>query len=292
MMNSCIRALIVASVGSLLIAASASANKSQPQSPLTKQLAGVPCSVTASFKFSNSAGTMTYGGGVSCAGNIGQKTLNVVPQVFNLVNDQPLWFNISLVGLYQGPSPISPLRLTGTTTYVPSHVYRLLVYGRVTLPDGRTASDTVCTGGCVDSPALSINPSYHYQGAPPTSAPVSGVPCSVGQNGLDFTLVNGSYVLNYGGYTFCGGAGNVGTRSLTICAQVVNRINGKNVWFTVTGSCLSRNPTSSNPVFVNTARTAYLGHGYRVMASTTIKYPTAHGTVTSTATTYSAGAAP
>ena len=232
---------------------------------------------------------MTYGGGVSCAGGVGAKTIDVVPQVHNVVNGKPLWFNISLAGLYQGPTPINPLRLTGTTTYVPGHTYRLLVYGRVTMPAGRSSSATVCSA-CTGSPQLSIGASSTYHAQPPTTTAVNGVPCSVGQNGLIFTLVNGSYVMNYGASSDC--ATGAGERTLTICAQVVNRIDGKDVWFTISGSCLSRGPVPANPLTASTARTAHLGHGYRIMASTAVQYPGQHGTLTRSATVYSAGAAP
>jgi len=282
--------LILATLGSLVLAANASANTSVPKSPVTTSLPGVPCSVTATFGLDSSTRAMTYGGGVSCAGGVGAKTLDVVPQVFNVVNGKPLWFNLSLVGLYQGPTPINPLRLTGTTTYVQSHTYRLLVFGRVTMPDGRSSSATVCSA-CTGSPQLSIGPSHTDDAQPPTATQVNGVPCSVGQNGLVFTLVNGSYVMNYGGFSACNGA-NAGKRDLTICAQVVNRINGKDVWFTISGSCLSQGPAPANPLSLRTARTAYLGHGYRVMVSATVRYPTARGTLTRSATVYSASAAP
>ena len=285
-MRLCVRSLVLGCAGLLVLAGSALANP--PASPVTKSLAGVPCSVTATFTLSAGKGTMTYGGGVSCAGGVGAKTLNVVPQVFNVVNGKPLWFSIGLVGLYQGPTPINPLRLTGTTKYVPSHTYRLLVYGRVTMPDGRSSSTTVCSACTGPSPQLSIGSTYTYNAQPPTATQVNGVPCSLGQNGLVFTLVNNSYVMNYGGFSACGGT-HPGKRSLTICAQVVNRINGKDVWFTISGSCLSQGPVPDNPLGARTARTAYLGHGYRITASTTVQYP---GAPTRSATVYSAGAAP
>jgi len=285
-MRLCVRSLVLGCAGWLVLAGSALANP--PASPVTKSLAGVPCSVTATFTLNANARTMTYGGGVSCAGGVGAKTLNVVPQVFNVVNGKPLWFSIGLVGLYQGPTPINPLRLTGTTRYVRSHTYRLLVYGRVTMPDGRSSSTTVCSACTGPSPQLSIGSTYTYNAQPPTATQVDGVPCSLGQNGLVFTLVNNSYVMNYGGFSACGGT-NPGKRSLTICAQVGNRINGKAVWFTITGSCLSQGPVPDNPLAARTARTAYLGHGYRIMASTTVQYP---GAPTRSATVYSTGAAP
>ena len=288
-MRTTIRSLTLAFVGSLVLAASASANTSAPKSPVTKSLPGLPCSVTATFRLSAGARTMTYGGGVSCAGRAGAKTVDVVPQVYNVVNGKPLWFNIGLVGLYQGPTPVNPVRLTGSTTYVPGHTYRLLVYGQVTMPDGRSSSATACSA-CTDSPQLSIGSSHTYDAQPPTATPVDGVPCSVHQNGLVFTLVNGSYVVNYGAVSGC--AVEAGTRTVIVCAQVVNRVNGKDVWFTISGSCLSQGPAPANPLSVRTARTAYLGHGYRIMASTTVQYPSAHGTLTRSATVYSAPAAP
>jgi hypothetical protein len=183
---------------------------------------------------------MTYGGGLSCADGVGGKAIDAVPEVYKVVNGKPLWFNVSLAGLYQGPAPIYPLRLTGNTTYVPSHTYRLLVYGKVTMPDGRSASATACSA-CTGAPLLSIGSSYTHNAKPPTATPVNGVPCSIGQNGVVFTLVSNSYVINYGGFGACDTA--AGKRGLTICAQVVNRIDGKDVWFTISGSCLSQGPT-------------------------------------------------
>jgi hypothetical protein len=102
--------------------------------------------------------------------------------------------------------------------------------------------------------------------------------------------VNGTYVMNYGGYSFCKGQ-PAAAHNLTICAQVARDINGRIVWFTVTGSCLSKG-TALGSVLLSTARTAFFGHAYRVPATTTVRYPTAHGTVTRTATAYSAGSGP
>ena len=72
------RAVILASLGSLLLAAAAAANSSPPQSPVTKQLTGMSCSISAPFSLTSATGTMSYRGGVSCAGGAGQKTLDVV----------------------------------------------------------------------------------------------------------------------------------------------------------------------------------------------------------------------
>lgn len=291
-MTCCVRTAIVASLASLVLSAGAAANITSPRSPVTKQLSGVPCSVTAIFSMRSDTRTMAYGGGVSCVGGIGEKTLDVVPQVFNVVNGKPLWFSISLIGRYQGPTAINPLRLTGSAGYVPSHTYRLLVYGQVTLANGRSAATTLCSGDCTGAPTLTIGPSYTYVGQPPSSVPLTGIPCWVGQAGLVFTLVNNTYVIEYSGWSGCVGGSNLGRRSLTVCVQVGNWIKGRAMWFTVSGSCLSGGPTMANPLNVSTARTAFLGHGYRIVASSTVQYPTSHGTVTRSGMVYSAASGP
>jgi hypothetical protein len=289
-----VRSSVLACVGALVLAGAASASTSAPQASNTKQIHGVPCSVTAhdSFTTVNGRFTMSYGGGVSCAGGIGEKTIDVVPQVFNNVNGIPLWFDISLVGQYQGPTPINPIRLSASTAAVASHRYRLLVYGQVTLANGKTFSATVCSA-CVSSPTLTIRGVNTFAPETPTTVQLRGIPCSVTESGPVFTIVNGSYVMSYSGYTDCAGLANTGQQqSLTICAQVGSRINGKDIWFTIAGSCLSEGPRPTNALGVVTARTAYLGHGYRIKAIATIKYPTASGTVMRSATAYGGGAAP
>ena len=131
------RSLVLAVVGTLLLAA-ASANAAS-MSPVTKALPNVPCSVTA--KLAVSSGVINYGGGLSCAQGVGQKTLDVVPQVYRVVNGHKLWYSISLIGLYQGPTAVNPLRLSSQTRAVAGHIYRLLVYGRVTLSNGQLGID-------------------------------------------------------------------------------------------------------------------------------------------------------
>ncbi len=291
-MSCYVRSSALSVLAFLALASSASANASAPRSPVTRTMSGTPCSVTARFTLSQSTRTMSYGGSVSCAGGVGQKTVDVVPQVFNVVNGKPLWFDISLIGRYAGPTPINPLRMSASAPYVPSHTYRLLVYGRVTLPSGRTASMTVCSGSCAGSPSLGIRASHTYYAAPASSKPVADLPCSVGQDGLLFTLVNGTYVINYGGVTACRGTARHAKTTLAVCVQVVNRIAGRDVWFTVSGSCLSNRPSSAGVASLRTARSGFLGHGYRIVASATIRYQTGHGTITRSARAYSAASAP
>ena len=296
-MKALIRSLTLACVGSCLVAAGASASYAIKTSTTTKPLPGVSCSVTANLAVDYGLGSMTYRGGVSCAGAIGQKTLDVVPQVFRIVNGQRLWFNLSLVGRYQGPTPINPLRLSASTRAVQGHIYRLLVYARVTLANGHASSLTACAG-CAGAPkssspsTLSIRPQGNNPVEPDTTKQMQGTPCFVYQGGLDFTGVNGTYVLNYNGYAACRGQQLPAHPSLTLCVQVAGRVNGKNAWFTVNGSCMSAESAASDTVVLSTARTAFIGHGYRIMASATVHYPTARGTITSSATTYSAAAGP
>ena len=255
--------LIIVCVGSLVLCAGASASS-------TRSMPGVPCSASAALSVDSAKGTMSYKGGVSCAGGVGQKTIDVVPQVRKIGSDgKPLWYSISLASLYQGPTPANPLRLSASREAVKGHVYRLLVYGQVALPDGRLASTTACSGsGCAGSSSISIRPTYTYVSQPPKDVKVADISCWIGHHELIFTLVNRSLVMNYGGHSVCD---RHVQQTLSVCTQVVKRINGKNVWFTINGSCLSRS-AREDFVELTTARTAYTGHGYRVKVSATFRY--------------------
>ncbi len=258
------------------LAPAVAAGAGLPPPSTTKQLPGVRCSVTAyglSFTPSGTSGSMSYGGGLSCAGGVGQKTLDVVPQVSKLAGGRRHWYNLSLVGLYQGPTPANPLRLTGSTSFVAGHVYRLLVYGGVRMSDGRAVSTTVCSGcgpTAGAAPSLSIAGHDHYAPQTPVTVPVKGTSCAVTEVGPEFALVNGTYVNSYSGYTSCASSVRSGQASLSLCAQVSNRVNGKTTWFTISGSCLSTHGDLPRGAELFTARTAYLGHGYRIKASATI----------------------
>ncbi len=278
------RALVAVLLGSLALSANAAA--ASPAPVVSAQLPGLPCSVSATLHLDRATKAMNYGGSIHCTGRSGEKTIDVVPQVSNVIAGQRRWFNITLAGRYQGPTPVEPLRVTDSRAYVPSHSYRLLVYGRVTSASGHSSAVTVCSGCTGSVPGLGISPSHTFQAQPSSAVRLAGTSCTLLQDGLTFTLVNGSYVVDYGANTPCGRAAAV--RSVTVCVQVVNRSSGRSVWFTVSGSCVSTGPTTADPAKVSTARTAYLGHGYRVAAKTTVT----QGTVTRSATVYSAAAGP
>jgi hypothetical protein len=285
-----IRSLLLACVGSLILSGGAVAQSSTLHET-TVQMSGIACSVTAWDYFTavNGTYTMNYGGGTSCANSVGSRTLDVVPQVFNLVNGEPLWFNISGDGLFQGPTPTSPLRLNRTRTAVPSHIYRLLVYAQVSTPNGKTFSATACTMCQGTQPALSIAPASGWVYTwPAKTVPLSGVPCSVTLFETRFPYINSTEVMDYGGEMFCAPSFR-GQQQLYIAAQVVgHRPSGGLIHYTITGSTLSAGPSPSSYLQLETARTVYTGHPYRVKVTGTV---TKQGT-TKTATVYSQTAGP
>ena len=265
--------LVLACAGLLAFASGATA---QPPTlhERTVQIPGTQCSVTAWDYFTTVAGVykMEYGGGTSCAGNVGQKTLDVVPQVFNLVHGHPLWFSIGGDGLFQGPTPVSPLRLSGARTAVPTHLYRLLAHAYVLLPNGQSGSVTVCADCQGTQPTLSIiPPSGFIYTLPSVTVPIPGVSCSVIVDETRFPYINGTPVMQYGGELSCA-AGVTGQKRLEIQAQVAGPGSGHGpTYYTITGSTLSA--TATGPFLaLDTGRTAYIGHPYRVAATGTVTY--------------------
>jgi hypothetical protein len=239
----------------------------------TVQIPGTQCSVTAWDYFTtDGVYKMEYGGDTSCAGNVGQKTLDVVPQVFNLVNGQPLWFSIGGDGLFQGPTPVSPLRLSGARTAVPSHLYRLLAYGYVLLPNGRSGSVTVCADCQGTQPTLSIiPPSGFIYTLPSVTVQIPGVPCSVIVDETRFPYINETPVMQYGGELSCSGS-VTGQKSLEIKAQVAGPGPSHGpTYYTIAGSTLSTTTTVAF-LTLDTSRTVYIGHPYRVTATGTVTY--------------------
>ncbi len=286
-MKRCARSFVVACLGSLVVAAAASAYTYPPHMQATRQLHGLPCSVTATFSVDTASSTMSYQGGVSCAGGIGQKTIDVVPQVFRIVNLHPLWFNIGGASIYQGPTPVNPLRLSGSRPAVADHLYRLLVYANVTLPDGRQSATTVCANCSGPAPTVSVSAGHIYAPQAPTTVNLPRVPCSVTEFGPSFSVVTGGDVMAYQGQVAC--TGKMGKISLQIAAQVGGSgPNDRSKHYTITGSSLSASTAGSSALGLNTARTVYTGHPYRVLVTAKVT----NGTTTSSATVFSKTYAP
>lgn len=273
-----IRALGAACVVALVCAGGAAAQAPVLQTQ-TVQMAGIPCSVTAWEYFSAASKTFTqqYGGGTSCAASVGiaQKTLDVVPQVFNVVNSEPIWFNLGGYGLYQGPVPISPLRLAGSRPAVPSHLYRNLVYGQVTLSSGKTFVATACSNCTGKPPTLRISQSDINTPFGPQTKPIPGSSCSVTEFGPTFAIVNNGSIMTYSGTVSCNSSATA--RTLTIGAQVANGYPNT-VYHTITGSTLAITGRGLYGLSSYTGRTAYTGHGYRIFATGIVGGKTATAT--------------
>lgn len=167
----------------------------------------------------------------------------------------------------------------------------------MTLPNGQLASTTACSG-CSGAPpstspdTLRIRQVGSYQAQPGKTVAVPGVPCWLAQEGLEFAAVNNTYILNYNGYSGCGTAANVTRMKVSIAVQVSGSLDGKATWFTINGSSLDTGTRSVTLLGLASARTVYIGHGYRTKASVTVWITGANGTVAHSVTSYSAGATP
>lgn len=289
----CASALLLACVVSLVAAGGASAQSASASGVrTTRQLPGVPCSVTSAMAVNSSTRTMSYGGGVSCAGGAGQKTLDVVPQVYGVVKGHGRWYTLGGFGRYQGPTPINPLRLSASRTAVPGHLYRLLVYAAVTLSGGRASSQTACAGCTGATPRLFDHWRGWYQAAGAGTVTLPGVPCWAGDEGLNYAVVNGTYLVDYAGWADCRSVVSRTRMSLAIAVQIANRRNGHVTWYTIAGSGLRTGMQPGDSLYLRTARSAFIGRAYRIVVSVQVRYAGAHGVITSTAVTRTAGAAP
>ena len=106
-------------------------------SPLTVQAKGYPCSVTAygpTFNFKGPVWNQNYGGGVSCAGGVGEKTLTIYDQV--LGPDGRTWFTISGSTFTAGPTNVHPLRMIRNRSASLGHTYRAVATTRLVVPNG------------------------------------------------------------------------------------------------------------------------------------------------------------
>jgi hypothetical protein len=129
------RAVILVATVFALGAAAANAAKapSRTVQSMTKQ-----CSVTVSgpsFHVRSKRWTQDYGGGTSCEGGVGTKTLTIYAQV--LGQNGRTWFTISGSRFAAGPTNGSPLRLTRSRSASLGHVYRSVATATLTnVPNG------------------------------------------------------------------------------------------------------------------------------------------------------------
>lgn len=104
--------------------------------------------------------------------------------------------------------------------------------------------------------------------------------CVVNEFGPDFSLINGTYVFEYGGTALSLNGTVVAKLQLRVCVQTANTINGKLTWFTVSGTCLAQSGANTGAFNILTLRWAHFGEYYRV-ASTARAQTTKTGLVRS-----------
>jgi hypothetical protein len=105
--------------------------------PVTVHARNYPCSLTAygaTFHSHRSGWTQDYGGGVSCAGGVGEKTLTISNQV--LGQDGRTWHTISGSTFTNGPIQRNPLRMIRNRPAYLGHAYRVATTARLVVPNG------------------------------------------------------------------------------------------------------------------------------------------------------------
>lgn len=106
--------------------------------PVTVQAPSVPCSVTAygpTFNVHSGGGNQDYGGGVSCASGVGEKTLTIYDQVLGA--DGHTWFTIAGSAVNGARRSGNPLRMIRNRPAYLGHVYRTAIVARLVVPNGR-----------------------------------------------------------------------------------------------------------------------------------------------------------
>jgi hypothetical protein len=106
-------------------------------SPLTVQASAYPCSVTAygpTFNFKGPVWNQNYGGGTSCAGGVGEKTLTIYDQV--LGPDGRTWFTISGSTFTGGPTSVHQFRMIQNRPASLGHAYRTVATTKLVVPNG------------------------------------------------------------------------------------------------------------------------------------------------------------
>ena len=129
---------------------------------------------------------------------------------------------------------------------------------------------SVCADCQGTQPTLSIiPPSGFIYTLPSVTVQIPGVSCSVIVDETRFPYINETPVMQYGGELSCA-ASVTGQKSLEIKAQVAGPGPSHGpTHYTITGSTLSA--TTTGPFLaLNTGRTVYIGHPYRVTATGTV----------------------
>jgi hypothetical protein len=109
-------------------------------------------------------------------------------------------------------------------------------------------------------------------GYPPVTVQAKGYPCSLTVYGATFHSKHSGWTQDYGGGVSC--ARGVGTKSLTISDQVLGQDG--HTWHTISGSTFTAGPVNGNPLRMRRTRAAFLGHAYRVLATTKLVVPNGH----------------
>lgn len=119
--------------------------------PVTVHAPYYLCSATAygpTFTFNSAGWKQNYGGGTSCTGGIGRKSLKISDQV--LGQNGHTWYTISGSTFTSGPTNGNPLRMIRTRPAYLGHVYRTVVVARLVVPNGHagcslsnTCSETI-----------------------------------------------------------------------------------------------------------------------------------------------------
>jgi hypothetical protein len=105
--------------------------------PVTVHAPGYPCSVTAygpTFHSHSSGWTQDYGGGTSCAGGVGIKTLTISDQV--LGQNGSTWHTVTGSTFTNGPTSGNPLHMIRTRSGFLGHVYRTVATAKLVVPNG------------------------------------------------------------------------------------------------------------------------------------------------------------
>jgi hypothetical protein len=105
--------------------------------PVTVHARNYPCSLTAygaTFHSHRSGWTQDYGGGVSCAAGVGEKTLTISDQV--LGQDGRTWHTIIGSTFTNGPIQQNPLRMIRNRPAYLGHAYRVVTTAKLVVPNG------------------------------------------------------------------------------------------------------------------------------------------------------------